>query len=291
MKVRTTSPSRRSFFRLAASAAVVLTAIGGAQTAMAQAQSWPAKPVRVVVNFPPGGAADVMARLISQPVSEALGQPVVIENRAGANGNIGGEAVAKADPDGYTFLFSSGGVASVNPHLYKTMSFDPAKDLQPVAAAARVLVFLVTRPDVPVKSAKEFIDYAKKNPGKLSYGSPGNGSSPHLAAEMFNGAADIKTLHVPYRGAAPAMVDLLAGQVDYMFDPGIGLGHVRDGKAIVDRMNQEVNKALALPTVRNRIAELGGVASPMSPAEFADKAKADFERFGSVIRERGISVQ
>jgi len=197
-------------------------------------------------------------------------------------------------------------------------------------------VFLVTRPDVPVKSAKEFIDYAKKNPGKLSYGSPGNGSSPHLAAEMFNGAADIKTLHVPYRGAAPAMVDLLAGQVDYMFDPGIGLGHVRDGKlrllavgspersalfpdtptvaevglkgfdadswfgfyapagvdkAIVDRMNQEVNKALALPTVRNRIAELGGVASPMSPAEFADKAKADFERFGSVIRERGISVQ
>ena len=336
MKVRTTSPSRRSFFRLAASAAVVLTAIGGAQTAMAQAQSWPAKPVRVVVNFPPGGAADVMARLISQPVSEALGQPVVIENRAGANGNIGGEAVAKADPDGYTFLFSSGGVASVNPHLYKTMSFDPAKDLQPVAAAARVLVFLVTRPDVPVKSAKEFIDYAKKNPGKLSYGSPGNGSSPHLAAEMFNGVADIKTLHVPYRGAAPAMVDLLAGQVDYMFDPGIGLGHVRDGKlrllavgspersalfpdtptvaevglkgfdadswfgfyapagvdkAIVDRMNQEVNKALALPTVRNRIAELGGVASPMSPAEFADKAKADFERFGSVIRERGISVQ
>ena len=285
MKVRTTSPSRRSFFRLAASAAVVLTAIGGAQTAMAQAQSWPAKPVRVVVNFPPGGAADVMARLISQPVSEALGQPVVIENRAGANGNIGGEAVAKADPDGYTFLFSSGGVASVNPHLYKTMSFDPAKDLQPVAAAARVLVFLVTRPDVPVKSAKEFIDYAKKNPGKLSYGSPGNGSSPHLAAEMFNGAADIKTLH-----DTPTVAEVgLKG-----FDADSWFGFYAPAgvdKAIVDRMNQEVNKALALPTVRNRIAELGGVASPMSPAEFADKAKADFERFGSVIRERGISVQ
>jgi tripartite-type tricarboxylate transporter receptor subunit TctC len=109
------------------------------------------------------------------------------------------------------------------------MPFDPAKDLEPVAAAARVLVFLVTRPDVPVKSAQEFIDYARKNPGKLSYGSPGNGSSPHLAAEMFNSAAGIETLHVPYRGAAPALVDLLAGQLDYMFDPGIGLGHVREG--------------------------------------------------------------
>ena len=167
--------------------------------------------------------------MISQPVGEALGQPLVVENRAGANGNIGGEAVAKADPDGYTFLFSSGGMVSVNPHIYRNMPFDPAKDLEPVAAAARVLVFLVTRPDVPVKSAQEFIDYARKNPGKLSYGSPGNGSSPHLAAEMFNSAAGIETLHVPYRGAAPALVDLLAGQLDYMFDPGIGLGHVREG--------------------------------------------------------------
>ena len=277
MKVRTTSPSRRSFFRLAASAAVVLTAIGGAQTAMAQAQSWPAKPVRVVVNFPPGGAADVMARLISQPVSEALGQPVVIENRAGANGNIGGEAVAKADPDGYTFLFSSGGVASVNPHLYKTMSFDPAKDLQPVAAAARVLVFLVTRPDVPVKSAKEYmfdpgIGLGHVRDGKLrllAVGSPERSAlfpdTPTVAEVGLKGF-DADSWFGFY---APAGVD----------------------KAIVDRMNQEVNKALALPTVRNRIAELGGVASPMSPAEFADKAKADFERFGSVIRERGISVQ
>ena len=229
MRTHSPSPQRRSIFRLAVLAGAALTLVGGAQAAVAQAKSWPTKPIRVIVNYPPGGAADVMARLISQPVGEALGQPLVVENRAGANGNIGGEAVAKADPDGYTFLFSSGGMVSVNPHIYRNMPFDPAKDLEPVAAAARVLVFLVTRPDVPVKSAQEFIDYARKNPGKLSYGSPGNGSSPHLAAEMFNSAAGIETLHVPYRGAAPALVDLLAGQLDYMFDPGIGLGHVREG--------------------------------------------------------------
>ena len=229
MRTHSPSPRRRSIVRLAVLAGAALTLVGGAQAAVAQAKSWPTKPIRVIVNYPPGGAADVMARLISQPVGEALGQPLVVENRAGANGNIGGEAVAKADPDGYTFLFSSGGMVSVNPHIYRNMPFDPAKDLEPVAAAARVLVFLVTRPDVPVKSAQEFIDYARKNPGKLSYGSPGNGSSPHLAAEMFNSAAGIETLHVPYRGAAPALVDLLAGQLDYMFDPGIGLGHVREG--------------------------------------------------------------
>ena len=229
MRTHSPSPRRRSIFRLAVLAGAALTLVGGAQAAVAQAKSWPTKPIRVIVNYPPGGAADVMARLISQPVGEALGQPLVVENRAGANGNIGGEAVAKADPDGYTFLFSSGGMVSVNPHIYRNMPFDPAKDLEPVAAAARVLVFLVTRPDVPVKSAQEFIDDARKNPGKLSYGSPGNGSSPHLAAEMFNSAAGIETLHVPYRGAAPALVDLLAGQLDYMFDPGIGLGHVREG--------------------------------------------------------------
>ena len=229
MRTHSPSPRRRSIFRLAVLAGAALTLVGGAQAAVAQAKSWPTKPIRVIVNYPPGGAADVMARLISQPVGEALGQPLVVENRAGANGNIGGEAVAKADPDGYTFLFSSGGMVSVNPHIYRNMPFDPAKDLEPVAAAARVLVFLVTRPDVPVKSAQEFIDYARKNPGKLSYGSAGNGSSPHLAAEMFNSAAGIETLHVPDRGAAPALVDLLAGQLDYMFDPGIGLGHVREG--------------------------------------------------------------
>jgi tripartite-type tricarboxylate transporter receptor subunit TctC len=196
----------------------------------AQAPSWPTKPLRVIVNFPPGGAADQLARAIGQPLSEALGQPVVIENRAGANGNIGGEAVAKAPNDGYTLLMSSGGMVSINPHLYAKMAFDPTKDLMPVAAAARVLVFLEVKPTLPVDNVKEFLAYMKANPGKLSFGSPGNGSSPHLAAEMMKAQTGLFAVHVPYRGAAPAMQDLLGGQLDFMFDPGIGLQQVKSGK-------------------------------------------------------------
>lgn len=196
----------------------------------AQAQAWPSKPLKVVVNFPPGGAADQIARSIAQPLQDALGQPVVVENRAGANGNLGGEVVAKSPADGYTLLMSSGGMVSVNPHIYNKMSFDPAKDLTPVASAARVLVFLTVRPTLPVENIKELIGYIKSNPGKLSYGSAGNGSSPHLAGEMFKSQAGLFAVHVPYRGAAPALVDLLAGQIDYYFDPGIGLNQVRAGK-------------------------------------------------------------
>lgn len=198
--------------------------------AQAPAPAWPAKPLRVIVNFPPGGAADQLARAVGTPLAEALGQPVVIENRGGANGNIGGEAVAKAPADGYTLLMSSGGMVSVNPHLYPRMPFNPAKDLVPVAAAARVLVFLEVRPSLPVNTIQEFLAYLKANPGKLSFGSPGNGSSPHLAAEMMKVQANVFAVHVPYRGAAPAMQDLLGGQLDFMFDPGIGLPQVRAGK-------------------------------------------------------------
>lgn len=194
------------------------------------AQTWPAKPVRVIVNFPPGGAADQIARAISIPLQEALGQPVVVENRGGSGGNIGGDLVAKSAADGYTLLMSSGGMVSVNPHIYPKMPFDPAKDLMPVASAARVLVFLTVRPELPVNNIQEFINYVRANPGKLSFGSPGNGSSPHLAGEMFKSQAGLFAVHVPYRGAAPALQDLLAGQIDYAFDPGIGLNQVRAGK-------------------------------------------------------------
>ena len=211
-----------------ATLALVLAACSS--LSFAQAPTWPSKPLRVIVNFPPGGAADQLARAIGQPLQDALGQPVVIENRAGANGNIGGEAVAKAPNDGYTLLMSSGGMVSVNPHLYAKMAFDPTKDLIPVAAAARVLVFLEVKPTLPVNNVKEFLAYMKANPGKLSFGSPGNGSSPHLAAEMMKAQTGMYAVHVPYRGAAPAMQDLLGGQLDFMFDPGIGLQHVKSGK-------------------------------------------------------------
>lgn len=219
--------------RRALLAAAVAAALPGAALAQAQAPApaFPTKPVRVIVSFPPGGAADQIARAISEPLAQALGQPVVVENRAGANGNIAGDYVAKQPADGYTLLMSSGGTVSINPHLYAKMPFDPAKDLVPVAAAARVLVFLEVNPQkVPVKDAKEFLAYVKANPGKLSYGTPGNGSSPHLAAEMMKAQGNLFATHIPYRGAAPAMQDLLGGQVDFMFDPGIGLQHVKSGK-------------------------------------------------------------
>lgn len=209
---------------------VLTTSLGLLAVSAAVAQTWPTKPIKVVVNFPPGGAADQIARAIGQPLSETLGQPVVIENRAGANGNLGGEAVAKSAADGYTLLMSSGGMVSVNPHIYARMSFDPVKDLTPVAAAARVLVFLVVKPSLPVDTVQQFLTYTRTNPGKLTFGSAGNGSSPHLAAEMMKSQAGLFAVHVPYRGAAPALQDLLAGQIDFYFDPGIGLNQVRAGK-------------------------------------------------------------
>ena len=209
---------------------MALAGLLGLCASVGLAQSWPAKPIKVVVNFPPGGAADQIARVIGQPLSEALGQPVVIENRAGANGNLGGEVVAKSAADGYTLLMSSGGMVSVNPHIYARMSFDPAKDLTPVAAAARVLVFLVVKPAMPVDNVQQFLAFAKAHPGQLTFGSAGNGSSPHLAAEMMKSQAGLFAVHVPYRGAAPALQDLLAGQLDFYFDPGIGLNQVRAGK-------------------------------------------------------------
>lgn len=215
--------ARRTALLLALSAGLT---ISGA----AFAQAWPSKPIKIVVNFPPGGAADQIARSIQQPLQEALGQPVVIENRSGAGGNIGGEAVARSAPDGYTLLMSSGGMVSVNPHIYPKMSFDPTKDLVPVASAARVLVFLVTLPSFPAKDAKEFLAYLKTHPGKLAFGSPGNGSSPHLAAEMMKAQAGVFATHVPYRGAAPALTDLLAGQLDFLFDPGVAMPHIKAGK-------------------------------------------------------------
>lgn len=230
MKIR--SKPRRTLLKQSALAVTFAACglLGLAPSAAVADANYPDRPVRVVVNFPAGGAADQIARAITTPLSEAMGETFVVENKGGANGNIGGEIVARAKPDGYTLLVSSGGMVSINPTIYPEMSFDPMEDLTPVAAAARVLVFLEVNDTVDVDTAEEFIEYLKANPGKLSYSSPGNGSSPHLAGELFAQAADIDALHVPYRGGAPAMQDLLGGQVNFMFDPGLGLSNVDAGK-------------------------------------------------------------
>lgn len=210
------------------SAAMVLLATPTA--ALAQAHPWPSKPVRVVVNFPPGSSPDVLARAISQPLQQALGQPVIIENRAGASGMIGADLVAKSPADGHTLLMTAGSTITTNPFIYPSMPYDTEKDLIPVAAVARIVLFLEVRPGLPVKDAKEFITYLRANPGKLSYGSAGNATGLHLAGELLKSQAGVFALHVPYRGATPALQDLLAGQVDFFFDPGIGLTHVRAEK-------------------------------------------------------------
>jgi tripartite-type tricarboxylate transporter receptor subunit TctC len=201
----------------AASRAAVALIAACALSIQANAQTWPEKPVKLIVNFPPGGVADMLARNIGPGISEALKQPVVADNRPGANGSIGADVVAKSPADGYTFLVTSGGAMTVDPFLYSNLPYDTQKDLTPVASLAIVRVFLLIHPSVPAKNLSEFVAYARANPGKLSYGSAGSGSSPHLAGEMFTRAAKIQATHVPYKGAAPALNDLLGGHVAFFF--------------------------------------------------------------------------
>lgn len=218
------SPARRNW--LGAAAALCLAAT--ASSAFAQA-AWPSKSIRLVVGFAPGGTTDVMARLVSQGLSEALGQTVIVDNKPGASGNLAAGEVVRATPDGYTLLVAPTSVETANPSLFKA-NFHPAKDLTPMAAIGRTAMYVVAKPGIEAKDVKELVAYSKANPGKLSYASAGAGTPPHLAAELFKQRTGIFTTHIPYRGAAPALQDVMAGQADYVFDPGIAFPHIRSGK-------------------------------------------------------------
>ncbi len=201
-----------------------------AAAAPAIAQSWPTHPVKMVVPFPTGGSADTLARLLGNKVSEPLGQPVVVENKPGAGGNIGTDAVAKASNDGYTFLLTPSSFAS-QPSLYSNLGWDPVKDFTPVALVASQPHMLVVNINVPAKTVQELIALAKSKPGKMTYASGGVGATNHLTGELFKRLTGTDIVHVPYRGNPIAVVDLLNGQVDMMFDFMItGLPHVRDGR-------------------------------------------------------------
>jgi tripartite-type tricarboxylate transporter receptor subunit TctC len=229
MSIPERHPTRRSL--LAAGGLIAAGTLGPSTIASAAGpDGYPHKPVRVIVNFPPGSSPDVLARAISQPLQQSIGQPVVIENRAGASGMIGAEAVAKSAADGYTLLMTAGSTITTNPFIYPKMAYDTDRDLVPVAAIARLVLFLVTRPDFPAKDFKEFLAYLKSHPGRVTYGSAGNATGLHLAGEMLKSQAKLYAVHVPYRGASPALQDLLAGQIDFIFDPGIALTHVRAGR-------------------------------------------------------------
>ena len=219
--------SRRRFTvrGLALAAAVVAAPLA------AHAQAWPAKPVTIVVPFAAGGTTDILARVIGQALNKELGQSVLVDNRAGAGGNIGAQLAAKAVPDGYTLFMGTVGTHAINQSLYKKLPFDPVKDFAPLTRVAMVPNLLVAHPNKPYRNVKELVAYAKANPGKVNFGSSGSGSSIHLSGELFNALAKVDMVHVPYKGSAPAVTDLVGGQIDIMFDnmPS-AIQHVRSGR-------------------------------------------------------------
>ena len=210
--------------------AICLTALMVLGAGLAQAETYPSRPIKLIVPWPAGGGVDTSARLIAQPLSERLGQPVVIENKPGAAGNIGTALAAKEKPDGYTLLQASLSPNAVNPHLYSNLGFDPVKDFEFVARVYTVPSFLVVPSSSPANSAQDLVAMAKKAPGSLDFGSGGVGSSQHLFGVMFNKAAGIDVVHVPYKGTSPAEAALVAGHVDFMLNPPTALAHVAAGK-------------------------------------------------------------
>jgi tripartite-type tricarboxylate transporter receptor subunit TctC len=320
---------RRQFLHLAAGA-VALPAV----SRVARAQTYPTRSVRLIVGFPPAGGFDIIARLMGQWLSERLDQPFVIDNRPGAGSNIGTEVVVRAPADGYTLLLV-GAANSINATLYEKLPFDFIRDIAPVAGISRESCVMVVHPSVPAKTLPEFISYAKANPGKLNFASGGNGSMQHVSGELFKMMAGVNMAHVPYRGAGPALTDLLGGQVQVMF-PGMAssMEYIRIGKLrplavttttrekvlqdipavgefvpgyeaiqfygvgaprntpaeVVDKLNKEINAGLADPKLKARLAELGGVPIPMTPAEFGKHIAEETEKWAKVIRAANIKA-
>jgi tripartite-type tricarboxylate transporter receptor subunit TctC len=216
---------------------------------LAQAQQWPAKPVRFVVPFAPGGTTDILARLVAQHLGEALGQPFVIENRAGAGGNIGAAEVAKAAPDGYTILMGTPGTQAINQYIYTKMPYNTEKDFAPVSLVARVPNVLVVHPGLGLKSLQDLVAYARANPNKLNAASPGAGSTGHLSLELFKKLTGVEIQHIPYKGSGPALTDLMAGQVQMTIDnlPS-AMPHIQAGKLTALGVTTE-QKVAVLPDV------------------------------------------
>jgi tripartite-type tricarboxylate transporter receptor subunit TctC len=318
---------RRTVLRLAIGAAALPRA-----SSMARAQTYPTRPVRLICGFPAGGANDMLARLVGQWLSERLGSPFIIENRPGAATNIATEAVARAPPDGYTLLLIAQ-VNAINVTLYGKLNFDFIRDIAPIAGLMRVPSVMEVNPSLPAKTVPEFIAYAKANPGKLNMASAGNGTSSHVSGELFKIMAGVDMLHVPYRGAAAALTDLIAARVQVYFDlmPN-SIAHIRAGKvrplaittatrsdalpdlpslgdfvsgyevntwfgvgaptgtpaAIVDKLNREINAALADPQMKARLAELGGTVLAGTPADFAKMIADETQKWAKVIRAANI---
>ena len=322
--------------RLLAVAALAVIAL-----APAQAQTWPSKAVRIVVPFPPGGTTDIVARSLGVELQRMWQHPVVIENRPGAGGNIGADLVAKSAPDGYTLLMGTVGTHAINAALFAQsgakMPFDPAKDFVPITLAAGVPNVMVVNSKLPVNTVAEFIEYAKARPGQLNMASSGNGTSIHLSGELFKTVTGVYMVHFPYRGSAPAVTDLIAGNMNVMFDnlPS-ALPHIKSGRlkalavtsrtrspalpnvptieeaaglkgfdasswfglfapagtprAIVDKVQADVAKALALPEVRERFLAQGADPGGNTPEQFAAFIRAETDKWTRVVKFSNAKV-
>jgi tripartite-type tricarboxylate transporter receptor subunit TctC len=329
-------PNRRQVVASWSLFATLLVAFG------AQAQTgWPAKPVKIVVPFAPGGTTDILARAVAPELSRAFGQQFVVENRAGAGGNLGAEVVAKSPADGYTLLMGTVGTHGINKALYERMPFDPQKDFAPITLVAGVPNVMVMNTDkakaLGINSVADFIRVAKTQPGKLNMASSGNGTSIHLAGELFKSMSGTFMVHFPYRGSGPALLDLIGGNMDVMFDnlPS-SMPHIKSGKLkalavtsaqrstalpdvptieeagklkgfeasswfgllapagtppeVVNRLQQEVAKALNSPAIKERLQAQGAIPSGNSPAEFAKLIDSEIKKWAQVVKVSGAKV-
>ena len=323
------------FSQLVRAAVVSAVAIVAAGVQPAQALDYPTRPVRWVVPYPPAGTTDVLARIMAQWLSEKMGQQFVVENKPGAGNNIGTELVITSPPDGYTMLLVNP-ANGINATLYKDLKFNFVRDIQPVAGLVRTPNVMEVTNSLPVKTVAEFIAYCKANPNKINMASSGSGTSVHLSGEHFKSMTGCQMLHVPYKGAGPALTDLIGGQVHVIFDnlPS-SAGHIKGGRIralavtsaqrepsmpelptvaetvpgyeatawfgigmpkgtpreIVDKVNAEVNRALADPKMRERLAELGGRPISGTPEDFGKVIVAETEKWAKVVNESGAKVE
>ena len=321
---------RRQFLHMAAGAAAL-----HAVSRTASAQAYPTKPIRWIIGFPAGGGADMVARIMEPWLSRQLGQPVIIENRSGASTNIAVQAAVNSPPDGYTLLWH-GLCSVVNASLYTNLPFDIQRDIDPAAGVVSYPMIMVAHPSVPAKSVAELIAHAKANPGRISMASAGNGTTAHVTGELFKMMTSVEMVHVPYRGSAPAVTDLLGGQVQVMFDPlSSSIEHIKAGKLralavttrtrwetlpdiptvgdfvpgfeasawqgvaapknmpseIVEKLNNEINTALADPKMTARLADVGGTVLRGSYVDFAKLVAEDIEKWAKVIRAANIKAE
>jgi len=298
--VLTRNPARRAFLPGAVAALAML--LPGLQGSPVQAQNWPSKPVRFVLGFPPGGGSDILGRIVASRMQEQMGQPVVLDNRPGASGNIAAEIVAKAAPDGYTIYLAQIAAVAISPSLFPKLGYDPLRDFAPISLIATGPNVLVVHPSLPVKTVKDLIALARQQPGQMNYASVGPGSIQHLAGESFNLLAGVKTVHVPYKGSSPAGLDLMAGQVAFMFDttPPI-VAFVKSGRMRALAVTTATRSAL-LPDVPT-VAESGlpgfdfstwwGLMAPAAvPRQVIDRLNAELGKAlqQTEVRERILGV-